>query len=293
MTRRYWKKSRIFTGSDSHTLLVVPAPVPAVDNPNLAHKRFLVFRPSGNEIKEGRMVEFLGSKKELDKKTDFLLKNYDQNTIPGFTGAILQYDVNFRPIRNASYVNGHKRKNTQTAILKIPGLDRSKIKTLKNLNSLISQLEPGRYQVNQTVYTLKGMMPYQSLIINTNDKLATSFLRDRRSRVQIEGIKLSSKGTNITHSFAKVLGPDRIIKLSEANLMNVIVTLYPIIRDGKGRVEAIQYLINQPGNTKITLQEIDAISKEIKQHFTFDIPSDISDGTRLWPMVQAVNFKRL
>lgn len=233
----YWRDSRIVKTNDGSTLLIVPAASPPAENKNLTFERFLVFRPSGSMITAGKIVELLGKKYNVASNSAFLLKNQDQNNIPGFNGAILQYDVNYQPLTNASHESGQKIANTSTSIIRIAGKEMGQIKQARNLSIPISVLEPGRYQVHQQIYTLKGMAPYKSLLVETNDSITAGFSRNPGGRTHLQSMKFSIPEP-IMDSFIRTLGSEPTKALSsETGKRNILVTLYMIARKGEGKLE--------------------------------------------------------
>ncbi len=111
-----WKDS--WVSENDRSLLIVPAPEHNVNNPNFSIRRFLIFRVSGNKVVDGRIVEFLGEKYNVNDNIDLLVKQYDSTNIPNFNGAVLQYDVNYNFITSAHYSNGMKDKSTVRIISK-------------------------------------------------------------------------------------------------------------------------------------------------------------------------------
>src|SRR5690606_32096837 len=82
------------------------APEQYVAAKELSIRRFFVFTTSGNNVSDGRIVEFVGENYDVTSNIDLLLRNYDKSSIPSFSGAILQYDVNYQSLISHSYVKG-------------------------------------------------------------------------------------------------------------------------------------------------------------------------------------------
>ncbi len=59
-----------------------------------------------DNVSDGRIVEFVGENYDVTSNIDLLLRNYDESSIPSFSGAILQYDVNYQSLISHSYVEG-------------------------------------------------------------------------------------------------------------------------------------------------------------------------------------------
>lgn len=293
MLTKYWAKAATLQTSDSDVILVVPLPDPpaTLHNKDFTFKRFLVFQPQGNTIASGKVVELLGQKYNVGNNADYLLRSIAQNSIPGFNGSIMQYDVNYQPLENSRYENGTKKANTQTAIIKFSGRDRSPVRS--GVAALpVYALKPGRYKIDGHIYTVKGMAPYKTLLIEDNDSLVADFIRHAAAHNNTLNVKPFSQET-IGEIFKKVLGDGRLKELSASGKGNIIVTLYCAAKDGKGKVAAVQFLIFQPQENKLSLYEIDKISDYIKENIAFDIPSSPDNQNKIWPVAQAVNFSRL
>lgn len=117
---RQWENSWTVNTTDGNTLLVVSAPEHHVDNKDFSIRRFFIFRADGRTITDGRIIELVGRKYNVEDNLDFLLKNYNQDMITGFNGGILQYDVSYRFITDAVYVYGRKNNNIHTRFITLP-----------------------------------------------------------------------------------------------------------------------------------------------------------------------------
>ena len=89
-------------------MLIVPAPEKYVENTDFSIRRFFLFRTQNSKVSDGRIVEFVGEEYNVEQNLDFLLENYDKNTITDFNGSILQYDINYSPLENTTFANGRK-----------------------------------------------------------------------------------------------------------------------------------------------------------------------------------------
>lgn len=107
-----WNEQTV-NGND---ILVVPARENPVNNRDVKIRRFFIFTTIGQSISDGRIVEFVGLKYDVGENLRFLLKNHDRSAISGFSGAIIQYDVNYVQIGNAFYKDG-QRISSETAIV--------------------------------------------------------------------------------------------------------------------------------------------------------------------------------
>lgn len=92
--------------SSEGDLLVVPTIENYVNNKAYSIRRVFVFLKSGSRITGGRILEFLGFNYNVDDNLDFLIKNYNKKQISGFSGDILQYDINYMPLKSLAYDNG-------------------------------------------------------------------------------------------------------------------------------------------------------------------------------------------
>lgn len=130
--RRYgtcstWKSKCSSRGKSSSGLLIVPAAEHYVNNRDYTVRCFFIFKTAGSEVSNGRIVEFVGKKYNVTDHIDFLLKSYNQKRIAGFTGSILQYDVNYRPVTNTVYEQGEERGLSSSAF--VQGGKKSKLLT--------------------------------------------------------------------------------------------------------------------------------------------------------------------
>jgi len=91
-------------------LIIVPAPEHRVNNKTYSIRRFFVFTTSGNQISNGKIVELVGENWNIDDQIDLLLKSTNKSEIKGFTGIILNYDINYQRVSSITFVNGIKSK---------------------------------------------------------------------------------------------------------------------------------------------------------------------------------------
>ncbi|GAA4781910.1 hypothetical protein GCM10023231_06890 [Olivibacter ginsenosidimutans] len=98
------------------SLLIAPASEYYLNNKDFTARRFFLFTISGNNISEGRIVEFIGKSFNVEENIDALLINYDQDVITDFNGGIFQYDVNYNNITNKTYNNGTLSKQNASII---------------------------------------------------------------------------------------------------------------------------------------------------------------------------------
>ncbi|GAA4304122.1 hypothetical protein GCM10023143_08220 [Compostibacter hankyongensis] len=103
---------------------------------NRGFGRFFVFPVSNHHIIDGGMVEFIGQNYDVWDNIDFLLKNFDQDTIPGFNGIVARYDIYRTPTSGIVYRNGQKAKNVRTEIVRVRGKDMERLASTPVLDSL-------------------------------------------------------------------------------------------------------------------------------------------------------------
>lgn len=112
-----WNESWMVESSDKSILLVVPARERRVRNKDISIRRFFIFRTIGSTISNGTITEFIGRKYDVGGNLETLLKNYSEFSINGFSGSILQYDVNYRLVGSRTFSNGEK-VNTHSTIVR-------------------------------------------------------------------------------------------------------------------------------------------------------------------------------
>jgi|GEM_PF-5233269 len=109
--------SVLFNGSSSIT---VPADF-SIDNEEIGFYRSFVFLKAFGKIMNAKIVEIIGKDPDfVEKNKDDILEKYNNPTIEGFTGAILTYDLYYRPLRNRTYENG-KVTNAASSLVKTSG----------------------------------------------------------------------------------------------------------------------------------------------------------------------------
>lgn len=101
-----WKRSFQVTSKTGQTLTIVPTLENKITNNEFKVRRFFIFTRNGNEIVDGRIVEFIGINYSLEDKLLSIIPSYREHTISDFTGAIFQYDLNYFPITNSVYKSG-------------------------------------------------------------------------------------------------------------------------------------------------------------------------------------------
>ncbi|MDR6570728.1 hypothetical protein [Chitinophaga ginsengisegetis] len=113
----HWNDTWTVETTDNKTLMIVPASEHYVKDRSFNIRRFFIFTPDGRTIGDGRIVEFVGRNYNVDEDIDSLIKNYNQASIPGFSGSILQYDVNYSPLANSAYLQGYKQTDPNKVAL--------------------------------------------------------------------------------------------------------------------------------------------------------------------------------
>lgn len=111
-----WKKSWLTTDRRNE-VLVIPMADQYINNSDFSLKRFFLFDVERNTITGGRIIEIVGEFYSVEKNIDHLIKNYDQDIIPGFNGSILQYNVNYILSDEAVFKNGEKSVNEHAVII--------------------------------------------------------------------------------------------------------------------------------------------------------------------------------
>lgn len=112
-----WDGSWTEQSTSGERLLVVPARERRVNNKDIKIRRVFIFNASGGVVSDGRIVEFLGMKYDVDENLRFLVRNYDRSTIAEFNGGVMQYDVNYRPLENVTYKGGRKVESATTEVV--------------------------------------------------------------------------------------------------------------------------------------------------------------------------------
>lgn len=105
-----WQNAWSQSSAGGLTLLVVPTSENYVSNRQISIRRVFVFELVDNQIAEGRILEVVGLDKNqnLSSQLEGVIANYHQNTVPGFDGAVIEYDVNYRWMKGTRFNKGVK-----------------------------------------------------------------------------------------------------------------------------------------------------------------------------------------
>jgi hypothetical protein len=90
--------------------LIVPASEKTVKNRKYRIRRVFVFSFSGTRASNGSILEFMGYNYNVSDNLEKLLKEYGNGVIPGFSGTILEYNINYKRQNSSIYEDG-KRLN--------------------------------------------------------------------------------------------------------------------------------------------------------------------------------------
>lgn len=102
-------------------LLIVPAPEFPNYNPKLTIRRFFAFTSRNESVVDGRIIEFLGNDYDVNANLDLLVSHIDEDYIKGFNGSIIRYDINYRPLSNATFAKGKRLHNVFTSMVTMSG----------------------------------------------------------------------------------------------------------------------------------------------------------------------------
>lgn len=145
--------------------------------------------------------------------------------------------------------------------------------------------KPGQYKIGQHLYTVSKIGDGSHLLIEEGSRIISRIQQNPRNLTRLNDINFSGQKTTIG-AFVKVLGKQRIKELLHEKYL--IIDLYPV---ATGNVEAIRYNLNS--HTKLTFKEIDRLTTYIKKNITFQIPPEIGDGAKIWPINQVIKFSSL
>src|SRR5690554_1654169 len=79
----HWDDAWQMETTNNESLFVVPANTP-FESTDMEVKRFFFFTLNGTSVTNGQIVEIMGNNYDLNKNIDFILTNYDNNTIIDF-----------------------------------------------------------------------------------------------------------------------------------------------------------------------------------------------------------------
>lgn len=126
-----WNESWIVSNNQWSTM-IVPAPEQKLNTKNTSVRRFFIFRFEGNALRTGNIKEFWGKDYDVNKNIDNLVILDGKEGIPGFTGDIIDYDLNYNFIGSKVYRKGNYERKWEGMILVTKGAIKD-IQTLSNL----------------------------------------------------------------------------------------------------------------------------------------------------------------
>ncbi|WP_254561396.1 hypothetical protein [Dyadobacter diqingensis] len=101
-----WDKATKNQIENGDNAIVVPADGYNINVEGISFFRCFVFKEEGGQIVDGRIVEFLGDSKFLKSAGDKIIRKFKNGKIPGYTGLVLSYDVNYQYLDGYSFTNG-------------------------------------------------------------------------------------------------------------------------------------------------------------------------------------------
>ena len=101
-----WRDAWNIRTAGGNSLLVVPTPEHYVQNRELKIRRVVLFTISNGQVKNGSIIEFIGNNYDVTGHLNELVLNHQKSKINGFSGSIIQYDVNYKPVKSDVYENG-------------------------------------------------------------------------------------------------------------------------------------------------------------------------------------------
>jgi hypothetical protein len=102
----FWKDAWTVQ-SGGKSILVVPT-LESETVKNREIRRVILFTGDGHTVSEGRVFEFVGFNYEVTSHLKELITNRKSNSIPGFNGAILEYDLNYYALASSVFEKGQK-----------------------------------------------------------------------------------------------------------------------------------------------------------------------------------------
>jgi len=105
-----WDKATKNQIENGDNAIVVPAEGYNINVEGISFFRCYVFKEEGGQIVDGRIVEFLGDSKFLRSVGDKIIRKFKNGRIPGYTGLVLSYDVNYQYLDGYSFTNGKMDK---------------------------------------------------------------------------------------------------------------------------------------------------------------------------------------
>jgi len=117
-----WKDAWGIQSVNGDSLVIVPAPENYIGVKDISVRRFFVFKTDGVSVSDGRIVEFVGESFDVSSQVDLLLKHFRSDVVPGFTGIVLDYDVNYDLFDKKSYTGG-QLDNRDVGLVNLSGYE--------------------------------------------------------------------------------------------------------------------------------------------------------------------------
>lgn len=111
-----WKDSWVVYQA-SGPLLIVPAPEQRIQNKAIHIRRFFTFQSEQGHITAAHINELISPDLDVGKHAELLLTSAGNEEIAGFTGSMIQYDVNYVLQGSIVYQAG-KRINYASSVIK-------------------------------------------------------------------------------------------------------------------------------------------------------------------------------
>jgi hypothetical protein len=101
-----WEKSWSVKNESGKEFIVVPTDLNHINELEITIKRVFLFEMQDNSVKNAGIYEFVGLNYDVENNVNNLIKNHDSNTIPGFNGAAVRYDLSYRWIDGKIFEDG-------------------------------------------------------------------------------------------------------------------------------------------------------------------------------------------
>jgi uncharacterized membrane protein YgcG len=101
-----WDDAFTIDISNNSKLIAVPTIENYVSNKEVSIRRLFIFKAHGDQVSDGKIVEFIGTNYDVSSKLNMLVSNFQNNSISGYNGAVIQYDLNYRWMHGVLYNNG-------------------------------------------------------------------------------------------------------------------------------------------------------------------------------------------
>jgi hypothetical protein len=109
-----WDKARLKKHSDEFSEVIAPVSDVKLTNPNVGLVRTMVFSINSGKVQDGKIVEIYGTAEYISENKERLLYKFTHAN--DFTGAMINYTVNYKYVNSFVYKNGGRIGNAQAAI---------------------------------------------------------------------------------------------------------------------------------------------------------------------------------